>query len=543
MGKKRKNILMMIIFIMLALVYQQCQNTGKEQTKNSPYVSIEGQNFIDPDGRSLTLHGINVVNKDPNTGYVGHITPEEMAIFKSWGLNAIRLGIIWDGLEPQPGEYNEEYLTKVDEMIQWAADHDLYVFLDMHQDLYSVEFSDGAPSWATITDEMPHETGVVWSDAYLISPAVQTAFDHFWSNTPASDGVGIQDHYINLWKHIAKRYADNTTVIGFDIMNEPFMGSGARDVMPLLLQAYAKMLVEQTGQAPPSEEELMYMWSVEKLKVLETLSEKETYKNLIDAIYDVNAAFESSTLTDFFQKSRDAIREVNKNHIIFIEHSYFTNMGVTGALGQIVDEQGRKDPLVAYAAHGYDLVVDTDGLAMGSNDRVELIFERIAETGKRLNIPVLIGEWGALHGKSPDLIPVADFLMDEFNRHGFSDTFWAYGQFLHEASFLDVLKKVYPMTVSGTLLEYAFDYESGKFSCSWNEHNGISSPTVIYIPKIDQLDQQLIEVSPEVESMEIEPIPDSKAGYLIIQSTGQEATYNLTIKLRTQEGEVISLSN
>ena len=49
MGKKRKNILMMIIFIMLALVYQQCQNTRKEQTKNSPYVSIKGQSFIDPE--------------------------------------------------------------------------------------------------------------------------------------------------------------------------------------------------------------------------------------------------------------------------------------------------------------------------------------------------------------------------------------------------------------------------------------------------------------------------------------------------------------
>ena len=144
MGKTPKKILMMIIFIMLALVYQQCQNTGKEQTKNSPYVSIKGQSFIDPEGRDLTLHGINVVNKDPNTGYVGHITPEEMAIFKSWGFNAIRLGIIWDGLEPQPGEYNEEYLARIDEMIQWAANNDLYVFLDMHQDLYSVEFSDGA---------------------------------------------------------------------------------------------------------------------------------------------------------------------------------------------------------------------------------------------------------------------------------------------------------------------------------------------------------------------------------------------------------------
>jgi endoglycosylceramidase len=538
----KKTILLIIIFTVAALT-QQCRSPKDSKSTKSSFVSIDRQNFIDPEGRNLILHGINVVNKDPETGYVGHISSEEMVVFKSWGFNAIRLGIIWDGLEPEPGKYNEEYLVKIDEMIQWAADNKLYVFLDMHQDLYSVQFSDGAPSWATITDGKPHEKGVIWSDAYLISPAVQTAFDHFWSNSPAPDGIGIQDHYINLWKYIAKRYADNTTVIGYDIMNEPFMGSGANQVMPLLLQSYAKILIEQTGAAPPSEEELLYMWSAEKTKVLETLSEKEVYKSWIDAIYEVNAAFERDTLTAFFQKARDAIREVNKHHIIFTEHSYFTNMGVTGALGEIVDEHGQKDPLVAYAAHGYDLVVDTDALALGSNDRVELIFERITETGKRLNIPVLIGEWGALHGKSPDLIPVADFLMDEFNRHGFSDTFWAYGKFLHEASFLGVLKKVYPMTVSGTLHGYEFDFESGTFSCAWNEKNSISAPTVIYIPEIERLDQQLITVSPEVESIEIEPIPGAASGYLIIQSTGNEERYELTLQLTSTEDEVISLSN
>ena len=518
-----------------ALGFQSCNKTTSETDgqpqKISEYVSIADQSFIDPYGRELVLHGVNVVNKDPKTGYMGHITPEEFVKLKSWGFNAVRLGIIWDGLEPEPGVYNEAYLKGIDEMIQWAAEHDIYVFLDMHQDLYSVEFSDGAPSWATITDDKPHETGEIWSDAYLISPAVQTAFDNFWQNAPAPDGVGIQDHYINLWKHLAQRYADNTTVIGFDIMNEPFMGSGANNVMPLLLQAYAQILVEQTGQAPPSAEELMYLWSAERMKVLANLTKKEVYKKLIDGIYDVNAEFERGTLTSFFQKSRDAIREVDTHHIIFIEHSYFTNMGITGALGEIVDEKGLKDPLVAYAAHGYDLVVDTPALAMGSNDRVELIFERIAETGKRLNIPVLIGEWGALHGKSPELIPVAGFLMNEFNRHGFSDTYWAYGKFLDEASFLGVLQKAYPISTSGKLKAYTFDFERGDFNCQWSENPGMMAPTIIYIPNIENINKEEIHISPEVESIEIVKIENSYAGYLKIPSSGKSIDMELNFKI------------
>ena len=160
---------------------------------------------------------------------------EDFKKISDWGFNVIRLGIIWDGLEPEPGVYNDSMFQCLDERIGWAGENGLYVILDMHQDLYSVQFSDGAPDWATLTDDQPHYTGAVWSDAYLISPAVQTAFDNFWNNTPASDGVGIQDHYANLWKYIAERYADEPAVIGYDLMNEPFIGIEASNFFPAMV--------------------------------------------------------------------------------------------------------------------------------------------------------------------------------------------------------------------------------------------------------------------------------------------------------------------
>lgn len=543
MGKAIKKMALIALFVSLATIIQLC-HLPKDTTKNSnSFISIRDQNFVDPEGRDIVLRGINVVNKDASTGYLGHVGPEDFEKFKRWGFNVVRLGIIWDGLEPEPGIYNEKYLHGIDTMIHWAAEKGIYVFLDMHQDLYGREFSDGAPAWATLTDGLPHETGEIWSDSYLISPAVQTAFDNFWKNTPASDGIGIQDHYLNLWKHIADRYKDNTTVIGFDIMNEPFMGSGANHVMPLLLQSYAKMLVETTGQALPSEEELTYMWSVERMEVLESLKDKEVYRNMIDAIYDVNAAFEGGELTAFFQKARDAIREVDDHHIIFTEHSYFTNMGVAGALGTILDEAGNPDSLVAYAAHGYDLVVDTEALALGSNDRVELIFERIAETGKRLNVPVLIGEWGALHGSSPDLIPVADFLLSEFARHGFSDTFWAYGEHVEKSSFLEVLKRPYPMSVSGKLNSFNFDFEAGVFTCTWQNNTSIDAPTKIYIPNLDKLEKDQISLTPDVESISLELIEGSEAGYLVVPSAGGNAPRTVTFTVSKNSEQAISLAN
>lgn len=57
-----------------------------------------------------------------------------------------------DRLEPEPGVYNEDYLKEIDERIQWAEQNNLFVVLDMHQDLFSVKYSDGAPEWATLDE-------------------------------------------------------------------------------------------------------------------------------------------------------------------------------------------------------------------------------------------------------------------------------------------------------------------------------------------------------------------------------------------------------
>ncbi len=79
----------------------------------------------------------------------------------------------------QAGKKQRNAFVKVDGRIRWASENRIYVMPDMHPDLYPVQFSDGAPDWATLTDGQPHQTGVVWSDAYLISSAVQTAFGNF----------------------------------------------------------------------------------------------------------------------------------------------------------------------------------------------------------------------------------------------------------------------------------------------------------------------------------------------------------------------------
>ena len=536
MFQKLFTIVSILIFLSSCVV--------KEEQKKTGFISIEGQKFVDSNGRQVIFSGINFISKDPKENYMPANGVETFEQFRKWGFNCIRFGIIWDGLEPKPGVYNEEYLLEIDKRIQWAADNGIYVYLDLHQDLFGSKFSDGAPEWATLTDSLPHYTGAVWSDSYLISPAVQAAFDNFWKNTPASDGVGVQDHYVNLWKHIAKRYANNPTVIGFDIMNEPFMGTAANEVMPIMLGAYARVFAEETGQMPPSAEELGAIWAEEKsrMEALDFISTKERYSKVVDAVYKVNADFERGELQSMYQKVANAIREVDTKHILFLNHSYFANTGVSSAVEPTKLADGTTDPLVAYAAHGYDLVVDTKEVDSPSYERVEFIFDRINETGKRMNVPVLVGEWGAFHGKSAKMIEAAQQIVNLFEGHNFSNTYWAnYDNINSDPYFKMAIVRPFPMLVSGELVSYDYDFENGNFTCVWNETTESSEPTVVYVPNLRNLSENDVNLSPAAEQIVFEYCDNSKAGKLFISPSGKNGQRTLNFKLQPEKGEEFSI--
>jgi endoglycosylceramidase len=110
----------------------------------------------------------------------------------------------------------------------------------MHQDLFSAKFIDGAPEWATLDEGLEHpQNCTIWYEAYLTSPAVIKAADNFWANKPASDGVGLLDHYEAMWTHLAGRFGGLVNILGFEPMNEPFMGSLAPQTFG---EAIAKVL-------------------------------------------------------------------------------------------------------------------------------------------------------------------------------------------------------------------------------------------------------------------------------------------------------------
>jgi len=55
--------------------------------------------FLDPEGRQIILHGVNIVDKSKERNYLGWHGQEEFARMREWGFNCIRLGIFWDALK------------------------------------------------------------------------------------------------------------------------------------------------------------------------------------------------------------------------------------------------------------------------------------------------------------------------------------------------------------------------------------------------------------------------------------------------------------
>ena len=521
----------LVMAILIGVVFTSCKHSN-ETTSNANIwpttITVKGDQFVDNFGRQVILNGVNVGSKNKEEGYIFQSGPELYEKLKKQGVNTIRFLIIWDGLEPEPGVYNEAYLKEIDQRIAWAAANDMFVVLDMHQDLYSVKYADGAPEWATLTEDKPHTTGAVWSDAYLMSEAVQTAFDNFWLNKPASDGIGLQDHYAALWQHIAKRYADNKTVIGYDIMNEPFPGSSGVQSTMILLGAYGQLHYKLTGEVL-TEQQLGAMWmdDAQRMEALEVISTTEHYDFVISQLFDLVHEFETKHLQPMYQKVSNAIREVDTNHILFLEHSYYGNTGVASSIQRVTLAEGSPDPLVAYAAHGYDLVVDTEAAAMAATARVEYIFNQIAKKGKELKMPVWIGEWGAYYDNSESVIPTAISSMNLIEKHLFGNAYWSYTNQLDQMEyFKQVLLRPYPAYTNGTLKRYHNDFESGNFTMEWEESKDGSAATVVYIPHLSKLKND------EIKAFSIEKIKNSDAGYLTIPSTGKVETRTLELSFK-----------
>ncbi len=257
---------------------------------------FQQQYITDGQGRALILHGLNVSNSSKYyQDRLGWTQKDDiLRMSRDWGFNFARVVLLWDGIEPEKGVFNEAYLDGIAERLDWYQEAGIHVVLDMHQDLYSAYFGgDGAPAWAIEDNGLPAQYQEPWQLNYL-DPGVMAAFANFWSFNNTKYAY-LQEHYTAAVMEIVQRFHDHPAVIGYDLMNEPYSG----------------------------------------------------YSNPL--------TFEARVLKPFYERLAAAIRTVDNDNWVFFEPvAIFTNQGTPSKLG-VVSDSRPAGPRLAYFPHLYAL--------------------------------------------------------------------------------------------------------------------------------------------------------------------------------------------
>lgn len=435
--------------------------------------------FVDSLGRQVVLHGINIGGMDQvGDRLEWRQAMDDFARLRLWGFNCVRMQIEWCHLEPECGKYREEYLRCLDQRIAEARRNGLYVLLDMHQDLWSRKAGgyDGAPDWATLNDGKPHvSTRPVWGIAYYSSPSVLASFDSFWTNRPGPDGMGIQDRFALAWRQVAQRYAHDPAILGYDFLNEPAAGTPMALAGRRMSEAIARLLAAE-GKPVEHPESL---WQDERTRgeIYRLFGNLGAYQEFLGAGESVFQEFERGALETMYRRVAAAIREVDRNHILFLEPNIACGSGVVSGIRPLINQNGRRDPAQAIAPHVYDLTTDNPAAPAPILDRVQLALRRLDELSRRLELPMLIGEWGAFEGERRLM---ARCHVREFERMLASETYWIVGKHTEQSTYFEMLRRPCAREVAGTLQTMACDPESRRFECEWRQT--LRQPTVFYVP-------------------------------------------------------------
>ncbi|TGZ69808.1 hypothetical protein CRM22_003531 [Opisthorchis felineus] len=186
------------------------------------------------------FHGINSVTKQPPWYDKQLLNHSRLRLYRQWGLNVIRLGVMWSGVMPNKSKIDHNYLDKIDAIVYLCAVNDIYVILDMHQDVMSSAFDmyDGIPRW--LVDQLPKSPEWLaypfplrhppknWPLNYLTYAATDCA-QHIYANS-----TGAWVYWGDFWAAVAQKFRSRTNVLGYELINEPPVGNFYKNPLRIL---------------------------------------------------------------------------------------------------------------------------------------------------------------------------------------------------------------------------------------------------------------------------------------------------------------------
>jgi len=217
-----------------------------------PLVRTEGKAFIAPDGSTLLIKGISLGNWLMPEGYMfkfevakapsqiygafdrllgreraaafwttyrdTYIRQDDIQFIKSVGFNVVRIPLHWHLFMSVAGEITGEGWALLDKALGWVRTAGLYAILDLHA-----------------------------------APGGQTGINH-------DDGPGFplmfyvphdRELTVKLWQAIARRYAGDPVILGYDLLNEPIAPYHDIDTLNPRLEPFYRQVTEAIRKVDP----------------------------------------------------------------------------------------------------------------------------------------------------------------------------------------------------------------------------------------------------------------------------------------------------
>mmetsp|Transcript_29831 Transcript_29831/g.67479 ORF Transcript_29831/g.67479 Transcript_29831/m.67479 type:complete len:557 (-) Transcript_29831:193-1863(-) len=457
-----------------------------------PWVRVDParRRLVNEQGSEVVFHGVNVVAKlppyHPQTDKfdpVDSLVDRDIQDMRAMGANVVRLLVALPGVFPARGQVNETYLDKLVEIVDLLALNGIYTILDAHQDLFSPKFcGNGFPDWATPYTNVSESTRpekfpipTAWHEyevdadtgyplasechksaffRYYFADAVGKAFQAFYDNYD-----GIQDEFVKFWGVVAKRFASKSSVIGYEILNEPFLG----DIL----------------QHP----ELLDIKQADKIN-----------------------------LKSLYSKVHDAVRAEDDRHILFFESTVgvsqtpFKSISGTGLPAGPGGEEYNDRQVFSY--HVYCFYNTRDGQPANTevcNSYYDKYLSNVIEGDlNKLSVAGFLTEWGAMIDDGPVDRAMAEKIGELADRHVQSWTYWQFKSFrdpttqamepdgtveegfynetdssLREGK-VKLIARTYPQQVAGNISSFFFDPPTGNFQLVFSSSGIEEDATVIF---------------------------------------------------------------
>ncbi|MGA2859229.1 MAG: cellulase family glycosylhydrolase [Candidatus Sulfotelmatobacter sp.] len=224
-----------ILRLLLAITVLACASTVSGQTWGR--LKVQGKQIVDQNGHNVILRGLDpgewynieaymIKWPDNDNGPVFYgaslirstlidlmgksatdefyrrweaniVTESDVQKWASLGVNSARLSINYHWLTTSDGVYLDSGWQRIDRFVEWCKKAHIWVILCLHA-------APGAQSGLLMADGAG--TAKLWTESSVYRP---------WT--------------IHLWQAIAKRYAQEPTVLGYDLLDEPILPADQKD--------------------------------------------------------------------------------------------------------------------------------------------------------------------------------------------------------------------------------------------------------------------------------------------------------------------------